>query len=81
MGKSPSLRDIFSLKKNYSTSSFAKPGHFLEHLRTHTPALNEVQRLQQILESRQLNFMNKFVDKGGAFALFSILSGFSRKRQ
>lgn len=81
MGKSPSLRDIFSLKKSSSNTNFTKPGQFLEHLRTHTPSIVEIQRLQHILESRQWSFVQKFVDKGGAMALFSILSGYSRKRQ
>jgi hypothetical protein len=82
MGKSTSLRDMFSLKKGTPAGGyFSKPSQFLEHLRTQAPSLQEIQRLQHILEGKQSSFVHRFVDKGGAMTLFSIISGYSHRRQ
>ncbi len=83
MGKSASLRDIFTLKKGPTNGSFfLKPGQFLAHLRTQSvPSLQEIQRLQHILEGKQMAFVQKFVEEGGAMTLFTIMSRYSRKKQ
>jgi hypothetical protein len=83
MGKSASLRDIFTSKKGTTNGSFfLKPGQFLAHLRTQSiPSMHEIQRLQHILEGKQGTFVQKFMEKGGAMTLFTIMSGYSRKRQ
>lgn len=81
MGKSASLRDIFTLKKGPTNGSFfLKPGQFLAHL-LNQPSLQEIQRLQHILEGRQLAFIQRFMEKGGAMTLLTIMSGYSRKKQ
>ncbi len=57
-----------------------KPSQFLKQWRTQAVNLQDIQKLLHSLEAQQANFNIKFVKKGGAMALFSMMAGSAKKK-